>query len=151
MEDFVKTSGDASDFIMLSKELDQLFAELAHDKDKLARVGEYNDPTDVETAFIAYVGGEPVGCIGLKKYDGEHAELKRLFLKEEYRGRGLSQKLVAAVEEEARSRGFRYMLLQTARALASAVALYEKSGYEVIENYGPYVGMAGALCMEKKL
>lgn len=136
---------------MLSNELDKLFLEIAGDKSKLEKFTPLNDPVDAEVSFIAFENEQPVGCIGLKGYDENCAELKRLFVRPVCRGHGISKLLLSELEKEAVCRGYKFLILQTARVLASAVALYEKAGFEIIDNYGPYAGMTNVLCMRKNL
>ena len=93
----------------------------------------------------------PVGSASFKKYDDECAEVKRVFVKQEYRGRGISNILMKMLEERAREKGFKYFILESGEPLVSAMALYRKSGYKVIPNYGQYVDMEESVCMKKKL
>lgn len=74
----------------------------------------------------------PVGSASFKKYDEECAEVKRVFIKQEYRGRGISKKLMELLEDAARKKGYRYLILESGEPLVVAMALYRKIGYEVI-------------------
>ena len=93
----------------------------------------------------------PVGCASFKDYEPGVAEVKRVFVRENYRGRGLARKLMQAVEEHARQKGYRSLILETGKPLVSAVALYTNMGYHVIPNYGPYECMDESVCMRKEL
>ena len=99
----------------------------------------------------AYDNDIPVGSASFKKYDDENAEVKRVFVKEEYRGQGISNELMKMLEQRAREKGFKYFILESGEPLVSAMALYRKIGYKVIPNYGQYVDMEESICMKKKL
>ena len=55
------------------------------------------------------------------------------------------------LENEGRSKGYAYFILESGEPLVSAMALYRKTGYEVIPNYGQYKDMPDSICMKKKL
>ena len=74
-----------------------------------------------------------------------------VFLKPEYRGRGISKKLMAQLENVAKAKGYRYLILESGAPLVAAMALYKKIGYVTIPNYGPYIDMPDSICMKKEL
>ncbi len=98
-----------------------------------------------------YYGDIPVGCASFKRHDDECAEVKRVFIKEEYRGRGISKILMELLEGKGRSEGYTYFILESGEPLVAAMALYKSMGYEVIPNYGQYKDMPDSVCMRKKL
>ena len=73
--------------------------------------------------YIAYVDSQPAGCIGLRRIDDENCEMKRLYVKPEYRGNGLGKILVERIIREAKGEGYRHMLLDTLPFLESALKL----------------------------
>ena len=79
------------------------------------------------------------------------AELKRMFVAEEARGRGLARELLERLEDEARRLGYREVWLETGTPQFEAVALYESSGYELIDNYGRYKDHPSVRCYAKPL
>ena len=89
---------------------------------------------------LARLEGEAVGCGGFVALDDETAEIKRVWTSPAARGLGVARRLLAALEEEARARGFRRLRLDTNRALREAQAMYRKAGYREIERYNdnPY-------------
>ena len=101
--------------------------------------------------IVAYDGNIPVGCASFKRYDEECAEVKRVFVKQAYRGRGISKKLMELLEKAAREQGYRYLILESGEPLVAAMALYRKTGYKVIPNYGQYENMEDSVCMKKDL
>lgn len=85
--------------------------------------------------YIALDGDKAAGCIGLKPFDEGRCELKRLYVKPEYRGHKLGEKLVAKIIEDAREIGYRTILLDTLPFLQTAKALYERMGFTVSEKH----------------
>jgi putative acetyltransferase len=81
----------------------------------------------------------------------DYAELKRLFVDDEARGRGLAGALLRAVEDRAREQGCTLARLETGPKSVAAIALYEKHGYRRIPNFGQYEGDPHSYCMEKAL
>ena len=84
---------------------------------------------------MAYRGGEPVGCAGLKRLDEHSAEIKRVYVIPDARGAGVARKLLARLEEIARSLGYRTLRLDTGAKQQASVALFTSSGYEPIGDY----------------
>jgi ribosomal protein S18 acetylase RimI-like enzyme len=76
------------------------------------------------------------GCIALRKIDAETCEMKRLFVRQEFRGSGLGKKLAETLIEEARAIGYRKMRLDTlSDKMPAAVQLYRALGFREIPPY----------------
>ncbi|MDE7249662.1 MAG: GNAT family N-acetyltransferase [Lachnospiraceae bacterium] len=148
---FEYTDGYNKDFILLCHELDKFLNELVGGEENRAKYIQYNKVDDIHDVVIAYDNDIPVGSASFKKYDDENAEVKRVFVKKEYRGQGISNELMKMLEQRAREKGFKYFILESGEPLISAMALYRKIGYKVIPNYGQYVDMKDSVCMKKKL
>lgn len=148
---FIYTHGGNSDFIELCQCLDKFLNELVGGEENRAEYIPYNQLNDIHDVIIAYDAAIPVGCASFKKYDDECAEVKRVFVKEEYRGKGISRKLMELLESAAREQGYRYLVLESGEPLVAAMELYRKSGYEIIPNYGQYKDMPDSICMKKEL
>ncbi|GAB3173665.1 GNAT family N-acetyltransferase [Streptomyces incanus] len=82
--------------------------------------------------------------------DGD-AELKRMYVAEGMRGRGLARRILAVLEEDARAAGRLRMVLETGTQQPEAVALYTSSGYEPCEKFGYYRFHDSSLCYAKPL
>ncbi len=114
----------------------------------LLDISELEEPgVDV---FVARVDGVALGMAALVPYP-DYAELKRLFVDDEARGRGLAGALLRAVEDRAREQGCALARLETGPKSVAAIALYEKHGYRRIPNFGQYEGDPHSYCMEKAL
>jgi len=111
-------------------------------------------PGTIVATVLAVDGDVAVGQAGLRPHHtdaGPALEVKKVVVAPEHRGRGASRLLMAALEDAARERGIRRLILQTGPLQPAAIALYEKVGYAAIEPYPPYQLMPGALCYEKQL
>lgn len=148
---FVYTDGNNKDFIELCHMLDNFLNELVGGERNRAQYIPYNKLDDIHDVIVAYDGDVPVGCASFKKYDEENAEVKRVFIKSQYRGMGISKTLMSMLEERARKQGYKYLILESGEPLVAAMALYAKLGYKVIPNYGQYKDMPESICMRKKL
>ena len=95
-------------------------------------------------------GSEPAGCVALRKLGTGICEMKRLFVRPEYRGLKIGRLLAERVIQEAKSLGYGAMRLDTLDRLESAVALYREMGFREIPAYcrNP---LPGAMYWEKKL
>lgn len=148
---FIYTNGENPDFIGLCHDLDDFLNELVGGEKNRAEYIPYNKLDDIHDVIVAYDEDIPVGSAGFKKYDDECAEVKRVFIKREYRGKGISKKLMELLEERARNKGYKYLILESGESLVAAMSLYRKIGYKVIPNYGQYKDMPDSVCMKKEL
>jgi putative acetyltransferase len=100
---------------------------------------------------IGRVGGNPVACGAIRPLEEDVAELKRVFVKVESRGRGYSKAIVNELERQAKARGYRVVRLETGVRQPEAISLYESLGYRRIPNYGEYRDSRLSVCFEKAL
>ena len=92
-------------------------------------------PQRYDALWLARVGGEPVGAVGLKPFAPGEAELKRLYVLPAGRGHGLGEALCRACVEGARAHGYARLLLDTDRGLTHANAVYERLGFTDVPKY----------------
>jgi putative acetyltransferase len=95
--------------------------------------GKFAPPTG--SLLIAYDGERPVGCVAFRDLGGGVCEMKRMFVADGVRGKGVGAKLVERLLSDAREAGFTTMRLDTSMHQHEAMALYEKYGFRRI---GPY-------------
>lgn len=116
---------------------------------------DYDPETALEqsgSAFVvAWVDGKPVGCGALRPFDTESIEIKRMFVVEELRGRGIAKQILAKLEEIAIENGFRTIRLETGVRQPESNALYGKAGYVQIPCWGKYADCPLSICYEKRL
>lgn len=145
------TDGAHSDFIELCHQLDAYLNDLVGGEENRAEYIPYNELTDIHDVWVAYANGSAVGCASYKKISSDVAEVKRVFVHPEYRGKGIAEHLMMALETNARQQGYHRLLLETGESLVAATQLYKKLGYRIVDNYGPYIDMPESLCMEKRI
>jgi GNAT superfamily N-acetyltransferase len=97
------------------------------------------------------VDGRAVACGGLQALADGTGEIKRLYVRPAYRGRGIARQLLTALEELAYQHGHREVRLETGTYLPAAIGLYTSCGYEPIPVYGEYVGNPYSVCFAKRL
>ena len=145
----VKTNSTNQDFIDLVKQLDIYLAE--KDGKDHAFYDQYNKLDKIKHVIIAYENNKPVGCGAIKEYDANAMEVKRMFTLPECRGKGVAAKVLEELEKWATELGYEKCILETGKRQPEAIALYKKSGYKIISNYGQYVGMNNSVCFEKEM
>ncbi|MEV5024587.1 GNAT family N-acetyltransferase [Paenibacillus sp. LPE1-1-1.1] len=101
--------------------------------------------------IVAYVNGTPVGCGAIKPIDGTACELKRFFVEEAYRNKGIAKLILWELEDRARRMDFRSIKLEAGEGQPEALNFYRKHGYGLIDRFGPYVDCESSVCYEKKL
>lgn len=85
--------------------------------------------------YIIKVENKVAGCIGLRKIDDENCEMKRLYVRPEFRGNKIANKLVTLIIDDAKKIGYKHMLLDTLPFLKEAIHLYKNFGFYEIEKY----------------
>ena len=102
---FEYTDGCNKDFIELCHKLDDFLNELVGGEENRIEYVQYNKLDDIHDVIVVYDNNIPVACASFKKYNDECAEVKRVFVKEEYRGMGISKELMEMLEKRAQERG----------------------------------------------
>jgi putative acetyltransferase len=100
---------------------------------------------------IAYEKDKAIGCACLRNIENDinKIELKRMFVSNEYRSRGVGRKIINELEKIALEKGKKTIILSTGINQAEAVHLYEKCGYKKTKLFGKYIGMDDSICMKK--
>jgi putative acetyltransferase len=91
-----------------------------------------------------------IGC-GAIVIEPEFGELKRMFIRPEHRGQGLSKRLLAFLEDQARAKGCQVFTLETGIYQPEALGLYERSGYRRCAPFGNYKPDPMSVFMEKRV
>jgi GNAT superfamily N-acetyltransferase len=101
--------------------------------------------------LIGRLGGRPVACGAVRPLEGDVGEVKRMYVEPAARGRGLSRRLLAALEEAARNMGYVALRLETADRQPEAIRWYESAGYRRGQSFGIYAGSRRSVYFEKWL
>ena len=148
---FIYSDGRNDDFVMLCHKLDEYLNEIIGGEKQRKEYVQYNALEDIHDVILIYDDKRPIACAGFKLYDGDIAEVKRVFLIAEYRGKGISKLLMSALEDKAKRQGYSSLILETGKPLTSAMGLYQKIGYRIVDNYGQYKDMRESICMRKDI
>lgn len=113
-------------------EVDLCFQSFAEELKNLP--GRYAAPSG--RLLLAYAGEKAAGCVALRRLNGETCEMKRLFVRADFRGSGLGVKLIDKIIRDARRIGYAKMRLDTLPGkMPKAVKLYEFYGFREIAPY----------------
>ena len=104
------------------------------DSELAALPGKYAPPHG--RLLLANVNGQPAGCVALRRFDQTRGEVKRLYVRPQFRGSGLGKALMNALAAEARGIGYSELIADTIpTVMATALAMYERLGFERITPY----------------
>ena len=104
------------------------------DQELASLPGKYSPPSG--RLLLAYSDKQLAGCIALRQLDSDTCEMKRLFVRSEFRGKGLGRVLVDAIIKEARNIGYKHMRLDTLPGrMDTAIGLYRAIGFHEIPPY----------------
>lgn len=149
--EMIFTNGEDSRFEALCTQLDESLDEQCGGHEQRQKYLQYNGLSHIHDVVLILDEGQAVACGGFKQFDPHTVEIKRVYVKDEYRGRGLATQLMNALEAAARRKGFTRLVLETGVGFAPAIGLYHSLGFHTIENYGQYAGIPFSCCMEKTL
>lgn len=126
--------------------IDLCFQDFDHELDTLNI--QYRKPEG--TLIIAYLKHQAIGCVGLRKHKGSAAEMKRMYVKPQYRGRHIGEKLLELLLSLSGKLGYKKILLDTLPEMTAAQSLYRKYGFREIAEYR-FNPVAGSVFMAKDL
>jgi putative acetyltransferase len=101
--------------------------------------------------FVAYLGDEPVGCGAVRRTEPGVAEIKRMYVAPQARGRSVGKQMVQTLESVARQLGVTRLVLETGPRQPEPIAVYKHSGFVEIPRFGEYVDSNFSVCMAKDL
>lgn len=145
-----RTNSDNKDFHLLVAKLDKDLEDRYNELQLFYR--QFNKIDNNPTVVVAYEDDQPVGCGCIKPFDEESVEVKRMFVADEHRGKGIGAAILKELEKWAAELNYKYIVLETGNRQPEAIHLYQKAGYSVIPNYGQYAGKEdSSICMRKEL
>jgi GNAT superfamily N-acetyltransferase len=150
MTELIRTSSENTDFNWLIELLDNdLWKRYPQTQQNYTK---HNFLRSNVKAIVAYEEGKPVGCGCFRETDTcDTVEIKRMYVLEWMRGKGIATMILSELEKWAAGLGMKEAVLDTGINQPEAIALYEKSGYRRIKNYGPYINNREIICMGKVL
>ena len=138
MEMILREPTDADVLALFSEHDDFMLDFLGEDRGFYTR---YSEAEKIEAVWTAYENGFPIGCAAYRKKTADISEIKRLFIRPAYRGRGLSKELLNTLERYAKQQGCRRLYLDTRISLEPAVSLYRVLGFQITFQQGLYIQM----------
>ncbi|UCN15375.1 GNAT family N-acetyltransferase [Cellulomonas iranensis] len=118
-------------------------------------VGHAMTGDGIVATVLVRLDGAPVACGVLRDVSAGMGagtgEVKRMYVRPDARGRGLSRRVLAELEDAARAHGCTRLVLETGVLQPEAIGLYLAAGYRPVENYGEYVGVVDSRCFERDL
>lgn len=88
--------------------------------------------------FVVRDDGVPVGCGGVQLFDEGYGEIKRMYVRPAYRGRGYAKLMLDHLADYTRQHGAPLLRLETGIHQRAAIALYERAGFKSIPPFGEY-------------
>ena len=149
--DFLITDGCDPRFIALCGKLDAYLNDLVGGETQRKHYVQFNTPEQVTDVVLLMDGDQAAACGGFKAYGEGTAEIKRVYTRPEYRGKGYASAVMGVLETRAASQGYTRLILETGRMMAPAIGLYQSLGFHIIDNYGQYRDLPQSVCMEKAL
>ncbi len=143
---------DSDDARHLIAGLDAGLAELYPPEE---RFGPNLKPEHLEdgrgTFLIARDGDRAVGCGAIRVLDPTTAEVKRMFVEPDQRGRGVGKAVLMSLEAAAKNLGVQRLALETGVHQHAAIALYRRAGFTQVDCWGEYLSSPSSICFEKNL
>lgn len=101
--------------------------------------------------LVARAGGRAVGCGAIRVLNPTTAEVKRMYVEPDHRGRGVGWAVLTGLEAAARQLSVHRLVLETGVYQEAAIALYRRAGFTPIDCWGEYASSPTSLCYEKTL
>jgi len=101
--------------------------------------------------FVLRADGTPAGCGGIQLVGAAYGELKRMYVRPQFRGRGFGKQMVTYLADYALAHGVTLLRLETGIYQQEAIGLYERLGFVRIGPFGPYTNDQLSLCYEKSI
>ena len=144
-----RTNSSDSAFIEIVKKLDK---ELAiHNGEQDDFYSQFNGIESLQNCVVAINNKVPIGSGAFKLFDKDSVEIKRMYVDNDSRGKGISKLILSELEVWGKEMGYRRCVLETGTFLTSAVGLYRSQGYTSIPRYEPYTDVETSVCFEKVL
>lgn len=101
--------------------------------------------------FVLRSDGVPASCGGIKLVGNDYGEVKRMYVRPQFRGSGFAKLILNQLADHARTHGVSLLRLETGIHQTEAIGLYEGLGFRRIPPFGPYKPDPVSLCYEKRI
>jgi putative acetyltransferase len=149
MHQLIRTDSANTHFKKLAALLDQDLA--LRDGADHTFYAQFNKVDHIHHVVLVYQHDETVACGAFKPFEEKTVEIKRMYVLPEQRGKGIAAMVLQELENWAAEMGCNFCVLETGRKQPEAIGLYQKTGYEIIPNYGQYQGIENSVCMKKMI
>jgi len=147
--ELLRTDSENKGFVTLVRCLDSELEVI--DGDEHSFYDQYNKTDQIKNVVVINDLDKTIGCGAFKLFEGQTAEVKRMYTLPDYRGKGIASRVLNELENWAKELGFSQLILETGKTMDSAIGLYKSKGYQVIKNYPPYDGVENSICFSKRL
>ncbi|HLY68880.1 MAG TPA: GNAT family N-acetyltransferase [Puia sp.] len=145
----VRTNAENADFVRLVAQLD---ADLKiRDGEEHGFYAQFNTIHKIKYAVVAYENEIALGCGAFREYSPDTIEIKRMYVCENARQKGIATKVLAELEKWAGELNYSDCILETGKNQPEALGLYKKNRYSIIPNFGQYQNVENSVCFKKKL
>ncbi len=134
-------------FLKLVEELD--YGYYKRIGDELKKYEQYNEFNDPHFVILLLESEQAIACASYRACGKDSVEFKRVYVKKEYRKRGIAFCIIRKLEENAIENGFRDSYIVTGKNNYAAIGLYEKLDYEKIAKFGQFKDDETVICMKK--
>lgn len=145
----IRTTASSPDFkalcFQLDNDLDKRYGKAQSTYDS------HNIIEDIQTVIVGYLEKIPIASGCFKAIDENLIEIKRMYVTPEHRRKGFSTEILSSLEKWGKALGYSIARLETGKGQPEAIGLYKKAGYEITDNYSPYIGIENSVCMKKKI
>lgn len=143
----LRTDSANEEFLKLIELLDKNLSEINGEEQGFFT--KYNVLDEIKNVVLYFDEEKAVACGAFKFYENEICEIKRMFVRKDFRNKGIASKVLMELEKWSKEEGYKKAILETSKKQLSAVALYKKNGFSVMNNYGVYEGIEMSICFEK--
>ena len=135
-------------FLKLVEELDYgYYQRIGNELEKYAEYNEFNKP---HVVMLLLDFNKPIACASYRYLNENSVEFKRVYVKKEYRRRGIALNLIKKLEKQIIEKNFRHSYIVTGKDNNAAIGLYEKLHYMQIPKFGQFKDDESVICMKKE-
>jgi putative acetyltransferase len=145
----IRTTSENIDFQKLVVLLDEVLR--SRDGEDHDFYAQHNTLDKINHVVVCYQDNVAIGCGAFKEFDSNTVEIKRMFVHPDYRGKGIASTVLKELEIWTSESGYTNFVLETGKNNPEAIALYQKSGYQIIPNYGQYENVDTSVCLKKSI